>query len=141
MKFCHNFENDCCRKNDMEKRKKTETGRIYCDFFAQHSILDNFSRVNVVKILNPSQKMIKMPTQNTPEIFGIFCLTPQKNCRDQRINADNHNPQKFLLSNPSENSFTGGVDIKWPNGIGYLNHPDVQIQAWNICLTLWSVIV
>ena len=115
----------------MEKRKKTETGRIYCDFFVQHSILDNFSRVNVVKMLNPSQKMIEMPTQNTPEIFGIFCLTPQKNCRDQRINADNHNPQKSLLSNPSENSFTGGVDIKWPNGIGYLNHTDVQIQAWN----------
>ena len=31
------------------KREKNRNGRIYCDFFAQHSILDNFSGVNVVK--------------------------------------------------------------------------------------------
>ena len=42
------------------------------------------STVNVVKILNPSHKKIKVPTQNTPQVFEFFHLTPQKKCRDQR---------------------------------------------------------
>ena len=36
-------------KMTRKREKNPERGRIYCDFFAQHSILDNFSRVNVVK--------------------------------------------------------------------------------------------
>ena len=92
------------------KREKTETGRIYCDFFAEHLILDNFSRVNVVKMLNPSQKIMKVPMQNTPpQIFGFFCLAPQKLQRSKE--ADNHNPQKFLSSNSSENFIHWGVWI------------------------------
>ena len=89
------------------KREKTETRLIYCDFFAQHSILDNFSRVKVVKILNPSQKMIKVPTQSTPQIFGIFRLNPQKNCRGQG-KLTIITPRNSFQATPQKTSFTAG---------------------------------
>ena len=127
MKICHNFEDNCCRKNDTEKRKGTETGRIYCDFFAQHSVLDNFSR-------------IKYQNANTKYPSGIWNFSPypsEKLLRSKK--ADKHNPQKFLLSNFSENFIHRGVWIL--NGIACVNHSDVQIQAqnswcWYIALTI-----
>ena len=54
-----------------------------------------------------------MPTQNTPQKFENFPLTPQKYHRDQR-KPTGLTPQKRLLSNPSEKLIRrGGVDIKW----------------------------
>ena len=121
----------------IRKREKNRKGTYLLRFFAQHSILDNFSRVNVVKILNPSQKKVKVPTQNTPQIFEIFHLTPQKNCRDQR---------KLTIVNP-RNSFQATlrklhVYFVWTlNGIAHVSHTDVQYQArnswcWYIALTI-----
>ena len=90
------------------KREKTETGRIYCDFFAEHLILDNFSRVNVVKMLNPSQKIMKVPMQNTPppRYLNFFAL-PLKNCRDQR-KLTIITPRNSFQATPQKTSFTGG---------------------------------
>ena len=57
-----------------------------------------------------------MPTQNTPQKFENFPLTPQKYRRDQRM-PTGLTPQKRLLSRPSEKLIRrGGVDIKW-NGL------------------------
>ena len=54
-----------------------------------------------------------MPTQNTPQKFENFPLTPQKYRRDQRM-PTGLTPQKRLLSHPSEKLIRrGGVDIKW----------------------------
>jgi hypothetical protein len=54
-----------------------------------------------------------VPTQNTPQKFENFPLTPQKYHRDQR-KPTGVTPQKRLLSHPSEELIRrGGVDIKW----------------------------
>jgi hypothetical protein len=61
-----------------------------------------------------------VPTQNTPQKFENFPLTPQKYRRDQRM-PTGLTPQKRLLSHPSEKLIRrgggggggGGVDIKW----------------------------
>ena len=58
--------------------------------------------------------MIKVPTQNTPQIFGIF--TPQTNCRDQK-KLTVITPRNSFQATAQKTSFTGGVDIKWPNVI------------------------
>jgi hypothetical protein len=39
----------------------------------------------VSKILTPKQKNIKVPTEKNPQKFINVPLTPQKNCRDQRM--------------------------------------------------------
>ena len=66
-----------------------------------------------------------MPTQNTPQKFENFPLTPQKYHRDQRMPTD-LTPQKRLLSHPSEKLIRRrGVDIKW-------NGPKAIIELANV---------
>ena len=78
--------------------------------------------------------MIKVPTQNTP-LIDIWNFLPYPSEKLQRSKeADNHNPQKFVSSNPSEHFIHRGVRIL--KGIACINHTDVQIQARNIALTI-----
>ena len=72
-----------------------------------------------------------MPTQNTPQKFENFPLTPQKYRRDQRM-LTGLTPQKRLLSHPSEKLIRrGGVDIKW-------NGPKVHFLQLSMYLVLFA---
>ena len=68
-----------------------------------------------------------MPTQNTPQKFENFPLTPQKYRRDQRM-PTGLTPQKRLLSHPSEKLIRrGGVDIKWNGPKQFFAHKNKKI--------------
>ena len=72
--------------------------------------------------------MDQIPTQNTLQIFEIFHLTPQKNCKDQR-KLTIITPRNSFQENPQKTSFTGGVWML--NVIACVTHTDVQIKAQN----------
>ena len=54
---------------------------------------------------------MKVPTENPPQKFVNFHLTPQKDCRDQRM------PTGLMINDfvvtHQKNSSMGGGDIKW----------------------------
>jgi hypothetical protein len=57
--------------------------------------------------------MIKVLTQNPPQKFVYYPLTPQKNLRDQRM-LTRSTAQKRLWAHPLEKFIQRvGVDVKW----------------------------